>query len=156
MFFLNYHCIIGIAMAACIGVSFHGAAQFVLLQREDTIRVEKHYDNRGPLTRMDSAYFSIPNSVFVSLDEGFNDSVHVTVNDHRIIDRSLKTNESIGLAAGFAISFRDTSEVKIIQIRFIKQNKIIVEKLDLRYKSLQVRGLRPWGFYYGNRFYMRQ
>ena len=125
------------------------------LSGQDSIRLTRQYENDRPVTRLDSFFYQVPNTIFISLDEGFNDSLHVSINDTIILRQYFITNESIGYAGGLNISFKDSSEVKILKLLFIKANKYILEKVNLNYKSLQIRGLKPWLLIYGNRFYMR-
>lgn len=122
---------------------------------QDSIRVVRQYENDKPITAVDSAYHMVRNVIFISLDEGFEDSVLVTVNDTVILNEYLKTNESIGLAGSFGIHFTDSCEIKDLKIRFIKANRYIQERVNLNYKSLQIRGLNPWHLIYTNRFPMR-
>ena len=37
------------------------------------------------LTRLDSAFYQIPNVIFISLDEGFDDSLDISINDTLVI-----------------------------------------------------------------------
>jgi len=104
---------------------------------------------------MDSGFHSIPNAIFISLDEGFDDIVRVTVNEELVFEGYLKTNESIGLAKTLIVSFKDQKEVKMLKVSFLKTNRYILEKLNLNYKSLQVRELSSWVLIYANRFPMR-
>ena len=57
---------------------------------QDSIRVEREYWKDIPITKADSAFNSIPDVLFIDLDEGFNDSVVVTVNDERIFSGYIK------------------------------------------------------------------
>ncbi len=123
---------------------------------QDSIHVVRRYENDKPVTTVDSAFYSIRNTIFVSLDEGFDDSIYVAVNDVPLVNAYLKTNLSIGLAGGFAIDFNDSSEIKNLKILFVKAHRIIYEKINLGYKSLQVRGLNPWQLVYTNRTPMRE
>lgn len=125
------------------------------LSGQDSIRLTRQYENERPATSLDSFFYQVPNTIFISLDEGFDDSLHISINDTVILRQYFITNESIGLAGGLNISFKDSSEVKILKLLFIKANKYILEKVNLNYKSLQIRGLKPWLLIYGNRFYRR-
>ena len=123
---------------------------------QDSIKVVRQYDNDKPITSADSAFHKVLNTIFISLDEGFDDSLYITVNDILFLNKYLKSNESIGYAAGFGIHFNDSSETKDLKIKFIKANRFIQERINLKYKSLQVRGLNPWLLQYSNRFPLRQ
>ncbi|GEM_PF-3287840 len=123
---------------------------------QDSIKVTRQYYNDKPKSPVDSFFQSIPNTIFVSLDEGFNDSLYITVNDTIILNQYLKSNESIGYAGGFGISFDKPSDVKILKLKFVNSNFYIEEKVNLAYKSLKVRGLRPWLLIYTNQFPMRE
>lgn len=123
---------------------------------QDSIRVNRQYNNDKPKSAIDSFYNRIPNTIFISLDEGFDDSLYITVNDKVFLNKHLKSNESIGLAGGFGISFDNSSDVKILKLKFVNANFYIEEKVDLSYKSLQIRGLKQWLLIYTNQFPMRE
>jgi hypothetical protein len=123
---------------------------------QDSVRVLRQYENEKPTTFLDTFYNKIPNTIFIWLNEGFEDSLYVTVNDTIVLNQSLKSNESIGYAGGVGIHFDNPCEVKILRLKFIKANFYIEEKLNLAYKSLEIRGLRPWLLVYTNHFYMRE
>jgi len=123
---------------------------------QDSIPVVRQYDNDNPITATDSAFHNIPNTIFISLDEGFDDSIYVTVNSIAFLKTYLKTNESIGYAESFGIGFKDSSEIKELKILFVNANRYIKEKLNLNYKSLQVRGLKQWTLIYTNKFPKRE
>lgn len=126
------------------------------LSGQDSIQVRREYRNAKPKTKPDSIFYEIPNTIFISLDEGFDDSLYITVNDVPVIQKYLKTNQSIGYAGGLQIYFKDSSEVKILKLQFVKANRYIQEKVNLNYKSLEIRGLNPWLLIYSNHFYMRE
>lgn len=119
------------------------------------IHVAHQYENNKPRSMADSFYHSFANTIFISLDEGFDDSLVITINDTTIMNSYFKTNESIGHAGSFGVSFKDSSEVILLKIRFINGGRYLEERLNLRYKSLQVRGLRNWLLIYTNQFPMR-
>ena len=122
---------------------------------QDSIRVIRQYEDDKPVTKTDSVFNSIPDILFISLDEGFDDSIRVTINRELIFAGYLKTNESIGLATTLMIANKNPREIKILKVTFVNANRYISEKLNLNYKSLQVRGLNPWLLIYTNRFPMR-
>jgi hypothetical protein len=122
---------------------------------QDSIKVAREYWNDIPITKADSAFNSIPDVLFIDFDEGFDDSIVVTINDERIFSGYIKTNESIGLAHSLIISNKNPKEVKILKVTFVNANKCIVERLNLNHKSLHIRGLNPWVLIYTNRFPMR-
>ena len=121
-----------------------------------SVQVIRTYDNTKPSTLIDSVYNSIHNTIFISLDEGFDDSLYITVNDIPFLNESLKTNESIGYAGGFGIHFKDSCDIKRIRLKFVKANYFIDEILDLNYKSVRIFHYGQWTFYYTNLFPMRQ
>ena len=123
---------------------------------QDSIRVTRQYNDDKPESSIDSFYHNIQNTIFISLDEGFDDSLYITVNGRVVLNQYLKSNNSIGYAGSFGISFAKTSDVKILRLKFVKANFCIEEKLDLAYKSLQVRGLKTWLLIYTNQFPMRE
>ena len=123
---------------------------------QDIITVRYHYDNSKIKTKLDSVFYNINKTIFISLDDGFNDSLIVTVNDLPVLNQYLKTNESIGLAGSFEIHFSDSSEIKILRLNFIKASCYIVEKINLNYKSLIINKVGSWQFYYSNHFFMRE
>ena len=51
---------------------------------QDSIQVVRQFENDKPLTKADSFFNSIPNIIFLDLDEGFDDSIRVTVNEQLI------------------------------------------------------------------------
>ena len=119
---------------------------------QDTIAVARKYYNDPPSTEVDSLIFSVRNALYISLDEGFDDSLYITINDKPVMNKYCRTNESIGYADSFGIGFNDSSEIKTLRIKFTRTNRIIEEKLDLKYKSLQVRYLEEWTLIYSNHF----
>ncbi len=123
---------------------------------QDSVRVIREYDNDKPKSSIDSFFNNIPNTIFISLDEGFDDSLYITVNDKVILNQYLKTDASIGLAGGFIITFDNLSDIKILKLKFVKANVYIEEKLYLTYKSLQIRGRKHWLLIYTNQFPMRE
>jgi hypothetical protein len=132
---------------------------FFLLQKsfaQDSIHVFRHYDNEKPTTSIDTFFYNIRNTVFVSLDEGFNDSLYITVNDAAVLNTYLRSNESIGYAGEFQIHFDNPSDTKILRLKFVNENFYIEEKVNLTYKSLQIRGLMPWLLVYTNHFPIRE
>ena len=54
---------------------------------QDSIHVKWEFWNDKPESRADSIWNSIPNTVFISFDEGFDDSLCVTVNDKVVFNR---------------------------------------------------------------------
>src|SRR3954452_377704 len=106
---------------------------------QDSIPVTRYYDNQPPETKLDSALFNLPNILYISFYEGFDDSICVFLNRKLFYSAYLKTDESIGFAGSFGFIFKDSSEVNDLEIHFIKENRIIKERLDLKYKSLQIR-----------------
>ncbi len=129
---------------------------FQKIDGQDSVRVIRQYENDKPKTAIDSFYHKSYNAIFISLDEGFDDSLYITVNDIPVLNKHLKSNESIGYAGGFGIHFNDSSEIKDLKIKFVKANRYIQERINLKYKSLQVRGLNPWVLIYTNHFPMRE
>jgi hypothetical protein len=129
---------------------------FQKISGQDSIRVVREYNNERPITKFDSILYDVKNTVFISLDEGFDDSLYVTVNSIPLLKGYLKSNQSIGYAGGFEIHFKDSSEIKNLKIKFVKANRYIQEKVNLRYKALQIRGLNPWMLVYSNHFSMRE
>lgn len=123
---------------------------------QDSVRVVREYNNDKPKSSIDSFFNNIPNTIFISLDEGFDDSLYITVNDKVILNQYLKTDASIGLAGGFIITFDTLSDIKILKLKFVKANVYIEEKLYLTYKSLQIRGPKHWLLIYTNQFPMRE
>ena len=123
---------------------------------QDSLKVNRQYNNDKPKSSVDSFYHSIPNTIFVSLDEGFDDSLYITVNNTIFLNKYLKSNESIGYAGSFGISFDKPTDVKILKLKFVNSNVYIEEKVNLAYKSLQIRGLRPWLLIYTNQIPMRE
>jgi hypothetical protein len=121
---------------------------------QDSILVTRQFENDKPATAIDSFFHKIPNTIFVSLYEGFDDSVYVTINGIPFLNKYLKTNESIGYASGFVIHFKDSTEIKDLTIKFVNGNRYIHERVNLRYKSLQIRGIRHWLLIYTNHFPM--
>ena len=132
---------------------------FVIYQNvlgQDSIHVVRQYNNDKPTIKIDSAYYKLHNTIFISLGEGFNDSLYITVNDIPFLNEYLKSNESIGYAGGFGILFTDSAEIKDLKIKFVKANRYIQERVNLTYKSLEIRGLNPWLLIYTNHFPMRE
>ena len=127
-------------------------AAFQNIYGQDSIPVQRRYVVDKPVTIADSFYHRIPNAIFISLDDGFDDSLYVTVNDLPVLSGYFKTNESIGYAAGFGIHFKDSSEIKKLKIMFVKTNLYILEQVNLRYKSLRIGKTNPWVLFYNNRF----
>jgi hypothetical protein len=123
---------------------------------QDSVTIYRQFCNDKPKSRVDSFMTCFPKIMFISLDEGFDDSLYITVNDTVVINRYLKTNESIDYADGFGIVFDKPTDVKILKLKFVRANIIIREQVNLHYKSLQIRGLRPWLLVYTNQFPMRQ
>jgi hypothetical protein len=123
---------------------------------QDSIPVLRHYNYDKPKTSIDSFIYETLNTIFISLDEGFDDSLYITVNDSIVLNKYLKSNESIGYASGFHISFNKLSDIKILKLKFVKANFCIVEKVNLGFKSLEIRGLRSWLLNYTNQFPMRE
>jgi hypothetical protein len=123
---------------------------------QDSVRVFRQYYHDRPQSGIDSFYQTISNTIFISLDEGFDDSLYITVNDTVFLNQYLKTNESVGLAGGLAISFNSPTDVKILKLKFVNENFYIEEKVDLTYKSLQIRGLKYWLLIYTNQFPVRE
>jgi hypothetical protein len=127
----------------------------LLCHSQDSIHVTRRYENDSPVTKWDSAFNSIPNILFISLDEGFDDSVTVTVNSELVFSGYLKTNESIGLAKTLIIPNINGSEKKLLKVTFVNASRCIIENVNTNYKSLQIRGLNTWLLVYTNRFPMR-
>ena len=123
---------------------------------QESIKVSRQYDSHKPKSSNDSFFQSIPNTIFISLDEGFNDSLYITVNDTVFLNQYLKSNESIGYAGGFVISFNKPTDSKILKLKFVNSNFYIEEKVNLAYKFLQIRGLKPWLLLYTNQFVTRE
>lgn len=123
---------------------------------QDTMKVIRYYHNDKPKSFVDSIYNSIPNAIFISLNEGFNDSLYITVDDEVVLNRYLKTNGSIGLAGGFVISFKDSLEFKNLKLRFINGNLFAEERLNLSYKSLEIRYRKLLELTYTSHFPMRE
>ena len=99
----------------------------------------------------------MPKMIFIDLDGGFDDSVCITVNDNSILNKYLKTNEPINFAGSFVVSFEDSTEIKNLELKFLKGNFIIKEKINLGYKSLRIaRYSHQWQLDYSNHFYMRE
>lgn len=130
---------------------------FQITVGQDSIRTVRQYNYEKPKTANDSfVYYKIPNSIFISLDEGFEDSVYVTVNNRPFLNKRLQTNESIGYADGFRITFKDSSEIFDLKIVFINANRYIHEKVNLSFKFLQIRGFSSWFLNYSNNCPMRE
>jgi len=123
---------------------------------QDSVHVKREFWNNKSESRADSIWNSVQNTIFISFDEGFDDSLNITVNDKVVFNGYLKTNYSIGYAGGLGINFNDSSEVKILKLHFVNANFYIREKVNLSYKSLQIRGLNPWLLIYTNQFPMRE
>jgi hypothetical protein len=123
---------------------------------QDSVYIKREFWNNKPESRADSIWNSIPNTIFISFDEGFDDSLYITVNDKVIFNGYLKTNYSIDYAGGLGIHFKDSSEVKNLKLHFVNANFYIQEKLKFTYKSLQIRGLNPWTLIYTNQFPVRE
>ena len=121
------------------------------------VRVQKNYYNDKPITAIDSFYHNFfPNSIIVSLDDGFDDSLYITVNEEVVLNRYLKTDESIGLAGSFVISFKDSSDIKNLRLKFVGKKITIEERVSLKYKSLRIFASDPPLFLYTNQFPMRE
>lgn len=133
-----------------------GLSIFQQAAGQDSICVVRQYENDKPITKADSYFYKLPNVVYVTLDEGFNDSILVTVNDTVVLNEYLKTNASIGLAGGFVIHFDDACEIKDLKITFVKANYYIHERVKPAYKSLRVSYLNTWHLIYTNRIPMRE
>ena len=123
---------------------------------QDSIKVVRQYNYAGPTTYVDSFFYHIANTIFISLDEGFDDSLYITVNDTIVLNQHLKSNESIGYAGGFGIHFTDSSDIKTLKLKFVNADFYIEEKVNLTFKSLQIGGGKPWRLYYSNKFPMRE
>jgi len=129
---------------------------FQKVNAQDSIRVLRQYENDRPTTQLDSVFNIIPNAVYISFDEGFNDSVFVTVNNVIYMDEYLKTDESNGYAGSFVITFKDSAETEDLKIKFAKTNRYIEEKVNLKYKALHIRKLDQWLLTYTSHFIMPQ
>lgn len=125
-------------------------------QGQDSINVTRKFENDRPVTRIDSTLNAIPNVIFLDLNEGFDDSIRVSVDGELIFSGYLKTNFSIGLARSFTISFRDPRECKILKVEFVNANSYILEQLNLNYKSLGIGKYYSWFLTYSNCFPMRE
>ncbi len=124
---------------------------------QDTINVKRNYDNDNPKSRLDSLFYNVPKMIFIDLDCGFDDSVCITVNANPVLNKYLKTNESIDLAGSFVVSFADSSEIKNLELKFFKGNFVIKERINLGYKSLRIaRYSHQWQLNYSNYFYLRE
>jgi hypothetical protein len=124
---------------------------------QDTINVIRNYNNDNPKSTLDSVFHNMPNMIFIDLDSGFDDSVCITVNSNSVLNKYLKTNESIDLAGSFVVSFEDSSDIKNLELKFFKGNFVIKEKINLGYKSLRIaRYSHHWQLDYSNHFYMRE
>ena len=84
--------------------------------------------------------------------EGFNDTVYIFRNENCVDTMPLFTNESIGLAGEIGFGFDSYDDKIYLTLRFKKSGAIIREKLNLKYKHLQIRHLGDWGLYYSNHF----
>ncbi len=91
---------------------------------QDSITVLRKYENDKPVTAFDSGFHKVKNAIFISFDEGFNDSCYITVNGIPFINAYLKTDESIGLATSFGLHFKDSSDSKILTIKFVKAKSL--------------------------------
>jgi hypothetical protein len=111
---------------------------------QDSIAVIRHYNNAKPSTNLDSIIYDLPKMIFVSLDNGFDDSLYITVNDIPVLNKYLITNPSIDQAAWFTIGFKDSTEVKVLKLKFIKANRYLEERVNFQYKSLIISGASPW------------
>lgn len=119
---------------------------------QDSITVVRQYSNDNAITVADSFFNKVANTIFISLWEGFEDSLCISVNNERILKQLFKTDESLGLAGNFQIQFESPSDVKILKLHFIKANFYIEERLNLAYKSLQIRKNKRWFLIYTNHF----
>lgn len=127
-----------------------------IIYAQDTIAATRHYDNTRPATTIDSAFYNIEKMIFVSLDNGFDDSLYITVNGFPVINKYLVTDHSIDQAAWFMIRFTDSTEVKYLKLKFVKANRCLEEKVDLSYKSLIISKRDSWKISYSNHFFMRE
>ncbi len=120
---------------------------------DSLLYVVTQFDSKKLESKLDSAFNSIPNKLFVSFMEGFNDSVFVYVNYKIIFADFLKTNESIGSTnLILPIPFQSSNDIIYLTIRFRNERKYIKEKLDLQFKHLEVRKIFRWYFIYSNQF----
>jgi hypothetical protein len=129
---------------------------FQTASAQDSIHVLRQYENDRPDTQLDSVFNKIPNVVYISFDEGFNDSVLITVNNVIYMDGYLRSNESLGYAGGFVLSFNDSADTQDLKIKFVKTGRYIEEKVNLKYKALHIRKPDQWLLTYTNHFVMLQ
>lgn len=119
---------------------------------QDSIAVIRQYYSDSVKTKADSFFYKIQNTIFISLWEGFDDSLCITVNDKILVKQHFKTDKSLGLAGQFQVSFENQTDVKVLKLNFAKANLYIEEKLNLAYKSLQIRRDYRWLLIYTNHF----
>src|SRR5688572_17071686 len=80
-------------------------------QKDSIIQTKVYFDSRPPQNQVDSLYYSVPNALFLTFMEGFNDSVFVFRNEICIDTFFLVTNESIGAAGSSGISFQTKNDI---------------------------------------------
>lgn len=126
------------------------------VQAQDSVSVVREYHNNQPRSSLDSLYHSFHNRIFISLGEGFADSMYITVNGTEMINGYVRTDPSTGIAGSFGFSFTDSSDIKILRLTFVRRHFYIEERVNLAYKSLEIRNLGKWHLVYDNRFYWRE
>jgi hypothetical protein len=136
-------------------LSFYSTA---LTHAQDSISCIRHYNMGGPASSIDSVFHTIPNTLFINFNSSFDDSVIISINDQVMYNKYLKTNHSIDLAGNIAISFNDSRDCKTMTVYFVKTEKYLTEKLDFRFKALDIwtNNQGHWHLDYSNHFPLRE
>ncbi|MGG9961066.1 hypothetical protein [Ferruginibacter sp. SUN106] len=125
--------------------------QCYALAAQDTSKVAKFYEQDVLLSSLDSMLREVPNSIFLSLGAGFDDSTFVFINDTCIYQNYLKSNESIDhTGVMFPIYFSDSNATLKLTIRFKKSGVVIEDYIDKKFKLLLVNYYRQWQLVYTN------
>ena len=120
-----------------------------------TSRTIKTYDIRKKLTEQGTFFYS-HKLFWISLCEGFNDSIQIFVNNKLLIEGRAITNESIGIAKEVIVNFDHLSDKKIMQLILVNRNVCLTETLELNYPFLEINYNNNWQLKYINHIIKRE